>query len=349
MNQNSLNPTDDAWLEIGTERIGRGSRKKLELFVARLFDFTDMVIPVEVVRGRKPGPTLFVSAAIHGDEINGVEIIKRLLGRSGLGSIHGTLIAVPVVNVFGFNTNSRYLPDRRDLNRCFPGNNLGSLASVMASLFMNEVVSKCTHGIDLHTGAIHRTNLPQIRADLDDSNTRILAEAFGVPVIINSSTRDGSLREAAANLGIQMLLYEGGEALRYDEKAIQCGLHGILSVMRTIGMLPGLKSRRHKIGEHVFMANKSTWVRAPISGSLSTKIKPGSRVKEGEVLGVLSDPFGEGRVEVKASKTGIVIGMTMIPLVSHGDGLFHIALFDNSHEVEQRIEEFDTESHRFTK
>ena len=119
--------------------------------------------------------------------------------------------------------------------------------------------------------------------------------------------------------------------------------------MRTIGMLPGLKSRRHKIGEHVFMANKSTWVRAPISGSLSTKIKPGSRVKEGQVLGVLSDPFGEGRVEVKASKTGIVIGMTMIPLVSHGDGLFHIALFDNSHEVEQRIEEFDTESHRFTK
>ena len=141
-----MNPTDDVWLEIGKERIGRGSRKKLELFVARLFDFTDMVIPVEVVRGRKPGPTLFVSAAIHGDEINGVEIIKRLLGRSGLGSIHGTLIAVPVVNVFGFNTNSRYLPDRRDLNRCFPGNNLGSLASVMASLFMNEVVSKCTHG-----------------------------------------------------------------------------------------------------------------------------------------------------------------------------------------------------------
>jgi predicted deacylase len=342
-------PTDPQWLEIGGEKIGRGKRRKLELFVAKLFDYTDMVIPVEVIRGRKPGPTMFVSAAIHGDEINGVEIIKRLLGRSGITALHGTLIAVPIVNVFGFNTNSRYLPDRRDLNRCFPGNHQGSLASVMAHLFMEEVVSRCTHGIDLHTGAIHRTNLPQIRADLGDRDTRKLAESFGVPVIINSSTRDGSLREAAANLGIQMLLYEGGEALRYDEKAIQTGLQGILAVMRNIGMLPMLKTPRRKPGVHVFTANRSTWVRAPASGSLSTRIRPGSRVMEGDVLGVLSDPFGEGRVEVRASKTGIVIGMSVIPLVSHGDGLFHIALFDNSQEVEQRIEEFDTESHRFAK
>jgi len=340
---------DEPWLEIGGERIARGKRQKLELSVARLFDFTDMVIPVEVIRGRKPGPILFVSAAIHGDEINGVEIIKRLLARKGLGRLQGTLIAVPIVNVFGFNTNSRYLPDRRDLNRCFPGSEKGSLASLVAHIFMTEIVSKCTHGIDLHTGAIHRTNMPQIRAQLDNAETSQLAESFGVPIIVNSTTRDGSLRQAASDIGVSMLLYEGGEALRYEDKVIQTGLHGIISVMRSIGMLPGVFRPSRKLGKHVFVADSSFWVRAPASGSLSVKTKPGSRVSEGDILGVLSDPYGESQVEVIAPRTGIVIGMTMIPLVNRGDGLFHIAVFNDSAAVEERIEEFAEESHQFLK
>jgi uncharacterized protein len=182
-------------LTIGGEEIPLGVRKQLALTVAKLYDFTDMKMPVEVVRGEQDGPILFVSAAIHGDEINGVDIVRRLLKHRLLKSIKGTLIAIPIVNVFGFNDKSRYLPDRRDLNRSFPGAEQGSLASQIAYIFRTEIVSQCTHGIDLHTGAIHRRNLPQIRADLSYTPNLLLAGAFGAPVILDASPRDGSLRE----------------------------------------------------------------------------------------------------------------------------------------------------------
>ncbi|HSG06703.1 MAG TPA: succinylglutamate desuccinylase/aspartoacylase family protein, partial [Nitrospiria bacterium] len=206
---------------LGGCTLKRGERKRVTLEIARLYDFTETGIPIEVIHGRRPGPVLFICGAIHGDEINGVEIIKRLLGHKSLKKIRGTLIAVPIVNVFGFNTKSRYLPDRRDLNRSFPGSKDGSLASQLAHTFMQEVVSKSTHGIDLHTGAVPRSNLPQVRAFLKDPETERLARAFRVPVIINSNFRDGSLREAARERGIPMLLYEGGEALRFNEPVIR--------------------------------------------------------------------------------------------------------------------------------
>ena len=330
-------------LEIAGQVVKPGSRKRIEIHCARLFDYTDMVIPVEVVRGRYPGPVLFVSAAIHGDEINGVEIIKRLLARKVINrkTLRGTLIAVPIVNVFGFNNNSRYLPDRRDLNRSFPGTPKGSMASQVAHTFMQEIVSKCTHGIDLHTGAIHRANLPQIRASLDNEETRQLARAFGVPVVINSTTRDGSLRQAALEQGIPMLLFEGGEALRFDEKVIRTGLKGVLAVMGEIGMLTHHRVMAMGQEKEVFFAQSSHWVRAPHSGSLRIRKGLGSKVMKDELLGVISDPYGDSMVRVCASKEGIVIGMTMIPLVNQGDALFHIATFDDSQAIGEHLEEWD--------
>jgi predicted deacylase len=174
--------------------IEKGERKNFEIAVSKLYDHTEMTIPVEVIRGEKDGPTIFISAAIHGDEINGVEVIRRLLSHKKLLSkLRGTLIAVPIVNMFGFNRNLRYLPDRRDLNRVFPGSKNGSLAAQIAYKFMKEVVEKCDYGIDLHTGSAHRFNLPQIRAYLDNPEIEALARAFGVPVILHSNYRDGSL------------------------------------------------------------------------------------------------------------------------------------------------------------
>ncbi|MFM1896537.1 MAG: hypothetical protein RLZZ385_1611 [Pseudomonadota bacterium] len=325
-------------LIVGGTSVAPGKRKRIELEVAKLFDYTPMTIPVEVVRGREPGPVLFVSAAIHGDEINGVEVIKRLLARKRIGpKMCGSLIAVPIVNVFGFNNNSRYLPDRRDLNRSFPGSEKGSLAGQIAATFMGEIVRKCTHGIDLHTGAIHRSNLPQIRAQLDDPETDRLARAFGVPVVINASIRDGSLRQAAAELGIPMLLFEGGEALRYEERVIQTALQGILAVMESIGMIPASGLRRRRRPKEVFVARSSYWERAPHSGSLRARRGLGNLVRKGELLGELTDPYGDDKVAVIAQKTGIIIGMTQLPLVNNGDALFHIARFEDSEAVEEQL------------
>jgi len=329
-------------LVIGGVSIAPGRRKQIELPIAKLFDYTELTIPVEVVRGKEDGPVLFVSAAIHGDEINGSEAIKRLLGRRKLLSkLKGTLLAVPIVNVFGFNQNSRYLPDRRDLNRSFPGSSTGSLAGQVANVFMEEIDSKATHGIDLHTAAIHRTNLPQIRAYLDDRETQRLARAFGVPVVINSNIRDGSLRQSAAEMGIPMLLFEGGEALRYEEKVINSAIRGILSTMASIGMIEGEKVSRKQQNKEVFIARSSHWVRSPHSGSLRVRKQLGKMVKKGDLLGVVSNPFGREKVEVRATKTGIIIGMTMLPLVNKGDAVFHIATFEDSQEVEERVELYE--------
>ena len=329
-------------LVIGGVSIAPGRRKQIELPIAKLFDYTELTIPVQVVRGKEDGPVLFVSAAIHGDEINGSEAIKRLLGRRKLLSkLKGTLLAVPIVNVFGFNQNSRYLPDRRDLNRSFPGSSTGSLAGQVANVFMEEIVSKATHGIDLHTAAIHRTNLPQIRAYLDDRETQRLARAFGVPVVINSNIRDGSLRQSAAEMGIPMLLFEGGEALRYEEKVINSAIRGILSTMASIGMIEGEKVSRKQQNKEVFIARSSHWVRSPHSGSLRVRKQLGKMVKKGDLLGVVSNPFGREKVEVRATKTGIIIGMTMLPLVNKGDAVFHIATFEDSQEVEERVELYE--------
>ncbi len=319
-----------------------GTSTTVELPVGRLYTHAPMTMPVHVIRGKKSGPRLFVSAAIHGDEINGVEIIRRLLKLPALKRLRGTVIAVPIVNVHGLINHSRYLPDRRDLNRSFPGTEKGSLAARLAHLFMQEIVSQSTHGIDLHTGALHRDNLPQIRANLDDEETDKLARAFDVPVIISSNLRDGSLREAAAEYGIPMLLYEAGEALRFDEVSIRAGVKGIINVMRTLEMLPPSRSKSKKQVEPV-VARSSSWVRAPDSGILRAMVPLGSRVKKDTLLGMVADPFGESEASVISSFNGIVIGRTNLPLVNEGDALFHIARFEHVLEAANKVDEFNEE------
>jgi hypothetical protein len=326
---------------IGGEVIPGRTRRLVELQLPPLYTHAPMNLPVHVIRGAKDGSRLFVSAAIHGDELNGTEIIRRLLKQPALKRLRGTLVAVPIVNVYGLIHHSRYLPDRRDLNRSFPGSEKGSLAARLAHIFMTEIVHNCSHGIDLHTGAIHRSNLPQIRANLDDPETLRLAEAFGVPVLINSNIRDGSLRGATAEHGIPVLLYEAGEALRFDEVSIRAGVKGIIKVMRSLEMLPPLRTRR-KTRHEPFVARSSTWIRASSSGLFRKVYGLGSRVKRGEVLGLIDDAVGGEESEVIATVSGIIIGCSVIPLVHEGEALFHIARFEDIKEVAGQVESFQS-------
>lgn len=312
-------------LVINGQRIAPGSHITIDLPLPKLNSHTTLSMPVHVIHGRKDGPRLFVSAAVHGDEVNGVEIIRQVLEHKTVAKLHGTLLAVPVVNVYGLIHHSRYLPDRRDLNRSFPGSDRGSLAARVAHIFMQEIVARATHGIDLHTGAVHRSNLPQIRANLDDPETEKLAQSFGVPVLLNSSLRDGSLRQSAADLGIPMLLYEAGEALRYDDISIRAGTQGVLHVMRELGMLR--KSTRRRKGVEPFVADSSTWVRAPESGMLRHAVELGARVKKGELLGHVSDPYSGQSEGIVCPASGVVIGCVNLPIVHEGEALFHIARF----------------------
>ena len=327
----------------GTE-VKAGTRQTIDIPIARLYTHTDMTMPVHVIHGKKPGPKLFISAAIHGDEINGVEIIRRLLKLRLIDKLRGTLIAIPVVNAYGFINHSRYLPDGRDLNRFFPGNMKGSLTSQLAYLFMEEIVSKCTHGIDLHTGSRHRNNLPQIRADLSSKETENLANVFGAPVVIDARLRDGSLREAAAGMGIPLLLYEGGEALRFNDVVIKTGMRGIISVMRSIGNLPKTESKKKPFLP--LPARSTKWTRAPKSGIVQWAVPLGSTVNEGEAIAIIGDPFGEREEKVLAASGGVVIGRLNLPLVHRGDALFNIASVDAPEDIEHALEviDFSTES-----
>jgi len=326
-------------LTFNGEVVKPGESTTVDIPVTKLYTHTDISIPIHVINGKKPGPSLFVSAAIHGDEIIGVEIIRRLLKHKTLNRLHGALIAIPVVNVHGFIDKSRYLPDRRDLNRSFPGSDRGSLAARLAHLFISEIVAQCTHGIDLHTGAIHRENLPQIRACLDNEETADLARAFGVPVILDSNLRDGSLRSAAVNLGIPMLLYEAGEALRFNEIAIRAGERGIMNVMRTLGMLPSQKVKKSPLKEP-YIARSSAWVRASTSGIFISSISLGDQIEAKSIVGSISDPFGQSEVSVTAPYQGIVIGKTNLPLVNEGDAIIHIARFGKEETIAEQVEEF---------
>lgn len=329
-------------LLIAGEIIKPGESRIIEVPLPDLYMHTALSMPVHVIRGRRAGPVLFVSAAVHGDEINGVEIIRRLVKSKSLRGMRGTLIAIPVVNVYGFLNQSRYLPDRRDLNRCFPGSEEGSLAARLAHCFMNEVVKHCTHGIDLHTAAVHRDNLPQMRADLTNPDVEAMAHAFDAPVIVNSGLIEGSLRFAAQKANVPVIVYEAGEALRFNELSIRAGVKGVLSVMRSIGMLT--KSKRVKKREP-FVARSSVWVRAPQSGIFRMLVPMGASVSKGDLLGMVAAPYGKenSETEVFASSSGIVIGRTNIPLVNEGEALFHIARFSKPDEVADSVEAFHSD------
>ena len=312
----------DCVFSIGGTMVPAGRRATVDLPISNLYNHTPVTMTVQVVNGVRPGPRLFVCAALHGDEINGVEVIRRLLRDPALDQIAGTLIAIPIVNIFGFLAGSRYLPDRRDLNRSFPGSPNGSLAGRLANVFVREILERATHGIDLHTAAVHRDNFPQIRANLDDEETLRLARAFGVDIVINAGERDGSLRQQAAARKVPVLVYEAGEALRFDEASIGSGVAGVRGVMTALGMIapdPPAATRREPI-----IARSSTWLRAPMGGMLRTEIPLGTHVDAGQRLGIVGDPYGVKEHPVVARGPGLVIGRTRLPVVNAGDALFHL-------------------------
>jgi len=322
--------------EILNFSIKPGERQTINIPLAPLVTGDQLSMPVTVLVGKHKGPTLMVCAAIHGDEINGVEIIRRLLRGPQMRSLRGTLIAIPVVNVHGFLAQTRYLPDGRDLNRMFPGSKKGSLASRVAQVFETEILARADFGLDLHTGARHRENLPQIRVDLNDENAKELAMSFGVPVLLHSRMRDGSLRETAAERGVPILVYEAGESLRFDEFSIRVGVRGILRVMRHLGMLR--KSRKALKQLAPLLTNRTTWVRASNSGVMRSLTSLGAKVTKGEAIGVIGDPMGNMETAIYAPEDGIVIGQVNLPLVSEGDAAFHIACYrERSDDAEQAI------------
>lgn len=307
---------------IGSVRVRAGSARDVALPITRLVTGADVDLPVRVIHGREDGPTVWVDAAIHGDEVVGVEVIRQVLANLSPKTLRGTLIAVPIVNVHGFMIGSRYLPDRRDLNRSFPGSARGSLAARIAHLMMTEVVAKCEVGIDLHTGSGRRSNLPQIRADLDDPRTRKLAEIFAAPVMLNARLRDGSLRHAAREHGAAVLLFEAGEAGRFDTWAIDAGVAGVRRVLAALDMTDDA------VGDPPVPSvacERSGWVRARGSGILHMEVTLGQHVAKGDRLGGLSDSFGRRVRLVHADRTGIVVGRSEAPLVNSGDAVVHIA------------------------
>lgn len=308
---------------IGGTAVEPGTRMSVDLPVSVLSNHTPMSLPVHVLHGREQGPVLFISGVIHGDEVMGVEVVRRVMKHPSLKEIAGTLLAVPIVNGYGLISHSRYLPDRRDLNRSFPGSDQGSLASVLADLMMREVVLRSDYGIDIHTAALHRTNLPQIRISPEDDELMQMGHVFGAPVILVSKLRDGSLRQSALDRGVKVLVYEGGEALRFDEPAIEAAVTGILRVMEILGMIaPGhVKPPVHKPTVSV----SSTWLRAPQGGIFRARRKIGDWVQKADILGVVADPLGEDEAEVVAEQSGIIIGQSHLPVVNRGDALFHLA------------------------
>lgn len=316
-------PAKAAPFHIADMIVDPGKTVTLDLPVSAMSNRQPMNLPVKVFHGKKPGPVMFVSGAMHGDEIIGVEIIRRLSLRPSLKSLAGTLILVPIVNGYGFLNRSRYLPDRRDLNRCFPGDEGGSLAGRLAHLFLDEIVSRSDFGIDLHSAAINRENLPQLRITSGDERTMALAKVFGAPAIVVSAIREGSLRKAAADKGVPVLLFEGGEGLRFNETAVRAGLAGILRVMKANGMLSG--RRIDDADTHSFLSRKSTWLRAPEGGLLRLTRKLGDSVSEGDIIGVVTDIFSDQHHEIISLHDGIVIGRSTMPIVNEGDAVIHIA------------------------
>lgn len=321
---------------IAGQSIAPGAEGDVAFPITTMATGTTSSLAVRVIHGARPGPAVFVSAAIHGDEIIGTAVIQRLAQGLKPEALAGTVLLVPVANIFGFISHSRYLPDRRDLNRSFPGSAGGSLAGQLAHIFYREVVARCTLGIDIHSAAIHRYNLPQIRIAAGNRKLVELAMAFGAPVIIESPLRDGSLRDLAQKSGVDMLLMEAGEALRFDRLSVETGVEGVTRVLAHLGMLEaddglsavGIPAR----------ANRTAWVRAPRGGVMQATATSGDPVRKGDVLATVAGLFGEKAEALVSPVDGIVIGHATLPVVHQGDALFHIAAIDHPERVGARID-----------
>ena len=310
-------------IKIGDFAIGPGQRRSLDLPVAQLPTGSWLSVPMEVICGVRSGPRVWLTATIHGDELNGLEIIHRVLKQLDVKNFGGVLVVAPVMNILGFMNQTRTLPDGSDLNRSFPGSRNGSLAERLGRFFTDEVVSKCSYGIDLHSGANNRLNPPQIRADLADAVTRRLAAAFAAPITMDAAQTEGSLRTAAVSSGNRVLLFEGGEPLRYNEDSLRSGTEGVLRVLHALQMHDG--EPRPPDSPSIELSADDEWVKAPRCGILRLNVTVMDEVHKGEKLGVVADVLGAKAQDVVAPFDGFVIGISLNPLVAKDGGVLHLA------------------------
>lgn len=321
---------------IGGEAVAPGTGRNIELPVSTTATGIPSTIAVRVLHGTRPGPCIFVSGAVHGDEIVGTAIVQRLAQELAPADIAGTVLLIPVANIFGFLNRNRYLPDRRDLNRSFPGNAQGSLAGQLAHAFFNEIIVHCTVGIDIHSAAVHRYNLPQIRIAEGQPPLLELALAFGAPVIMESPLRDGSMRQIAAERGVDVMVMEAGEALRFDALSIETGVAGVKRVLAHLGMIASETGPGE--GGVPARARKSSWVRAPRGGIMTRLRRSGDPVHAGDLLARVGGLFGEDAREVTSPVDGIIIGHATLPVVHQGDALFHIARITHPERAGEQID-----------
>jgi predicted deacylase len=310
------------------KEVARGSQKHFDMHIARLPTGTIVDVHVDIYRGRKDGPTLLLSAGLHGDEVNGIEIIRRMMAD---GSIHphaGTVIAVPVVNIYGFLNFARDLPDGKDANRSFPGTKNGSLASRVAWHIKNRILPLIDVGVDFHTGGGNKHNHPQVRCDFSDEKAFKMAEMFAPFYIVNTSPISNSLRNEAKSMDKSIIVYEAGEALRFDEQAIMEGIAGAQRLMKGLGMTHKGTTHRHK--HTPVIIEKAGWVRADNAGLFHTHLKPGMEIQQGETLGYITDPYNHYRVDLNSPNTGYIIGLDYTPVVNVGDAVVHVGAVGNT-------------------
>lgn len=301
--------------------IKRGGRAVLEMDVAKLHTRNSLRIPVIIERAKTDGPVLLLLGGVHGDESNGVAIVRDIIRRKYNVPQRGTIICIPVFNVFGYLNQSREFPDGRDLNRMFPGSSTGSLASQFAHKFTTEIAPLVDYVLDFHTGGAGRNNFPNVRCVLKEEKSFELAKVFGAPYIVNSEYIQKSIRSAMHGLGKTMLLFEGGKSLELDQSVISYGVEGSLNVMKHLGMQEGEINIKTK----AIIVNQSKWIRAPYSGIFESFIENGSKIKHKAIIGRISDPFGEFEKKVKAPFDCYVYGMNTAPIVNKGDAIFHVS------------------------
>lgn len=310
--------------EIGGKRVNLGSQRTVDLTISETYSGHPVVMPVHIVRAKEPGPVVAVTASVHGDEINGMGVVRQLVLDPGFKLSKGTLVLVPVVNVLGFERFSRYMPDRRDLNRSFPGSGGGSLTARVANAVFEQVIRRCDYCIDLHSAAVRRTNFPNVRADLDQHETRLLAESFGTELVIHGKGPDGSMRRAATDAGVPTIILEAGEVWKIEPTMVEVGVRGIRNVLIALGMVKG----RRKPARYQAIVRETTWLRAVHGGVLRFHVSPGDVVAKGQPVATNTDLVGREKNLLLSSASGIVLGMTTLPAVKPGDPVCHIARLD---------------------
>ena len=302
--------------------VAPGERADLEIVVSQSYSGAELHVPVHVARAEKPGPTLFVTGALHGDEINGTGVVRELALADHLDLKAGALVLVPVVNLLAFERHSRYLPDRRDLNRAFPGNPEGSMARRLAAQIFREIVGRCDYGIDLHSAAVRRTNLPNVRGDLSDPAVRRIALAFGSHVVVDNKGPDGSLRREACRVGCPTILLEAGEVWKVEPTVVETALRGVRNVLLELDMIEG----EQVVPAYQVTARRTRWVRAEVGGFLRFHVSPGDVVMRGQVIATNTSLLGREQNQLQSPDSGIVMGMTTLPSVAPGDAIVHIAI-----------------------